>query len=145
MCLWLLRELGIFYNQAKLAYWLERMTSSIWLSWVKHQFGKTWTRQGFPIIPGKIAMIKRLDTRVCVRAHTVFHSAQRAVHVHRLQFCTQRKYSRHLNISKPNKTSWRILFLWSDYLFLSVFWNIKRSAEIGRVALDRNTKEDWKK
>lgn len=49
--------------------------------------------------------------------------AEGAVPFHRLLPCAQRKCSRHLNISKPNNTSWRILLLWPHYLLTSVFLN----------------------
>lgn len=55
----------------------------------------------------------------------VLQAAEGAVPFHRLLPCAQRKCSRHLNISKPNKTSWRILLLWPHYLLTSVFLNSK--------------------
>lgn len=133
----------------KLAGYLERANFT-WITRVKI-FS---SREMFHIIPGKRAMLKRLETILCThmltRTHTlpplaVLWVAEGAVHFHRLLPCAQRKCSRHLNISKPNKTSWRILLLWPHYLLTSVFLKIKRKAEASRATIDRSRKGKWRR
>lgn len=48
-----------------------------------------------------------------------------------------RKCSRHSNISKPNKTPWRILLLWPHHLPQAGFENIKQGSERGCSARKR--------
>lgn len=113
-----------------------------------------WPREMFQIIPGKGAMLKRLENIPCTHMLTCTHAllplvglwvTEGALHFCRLLRCAQRKCSRHLNISKPNKTSWRILLLWPHYLLTSVFLKIERKAGTGRATLDESREGKWKR
>lgn len=93
------------------------------LSWVSHGAPNGSGGRGLPGFSPRSGAEELGSLQGCGQSAGLSHRPWR--------FPSPRKCSRHLNISKPNKTPWRILLLWPHHLPQAGFENIKQGSDRG--------------